>query len=363
MRATEWLTFWIFALTLTGTNAAVGYGQVRPETSTITRNKSEVLAEVNGRVITQEQVDDLLGQQLYSLQEKLYNLRKNTLNSLITKILLEDEARAKGITVEELKKRLTPDSVEVQQSEIDQVYVQYAVRLASLSEDEGKQKIKVELESRRKFEKYQASVAAIRTRAKVNLLLKEPIPPMVRVSDDGPSKGPKTAPITLIEFSDFQCAFCKQATSTLKQVLQSYENKVKIVFKHFPLPNHPQAFKAAQASFCAGEQGKFWEYHDLLFDRSEDLSVQALDKYAEELGLKADQFKTCLDSDTSRTAITKDIQEGKEAGVSATPTFVINGRLILGAKDVESFKTIINQELKSEPRNVVSQSPTSRNRE
>ena len=306
----------------------------------------EILAVVDGQKITQKEIDDLIKSEIYGLQEKIYNLRKKALNNLITKLLLENEAKAQGITNEQLRKRLVPETVAVEKSRIDEIYTQNANRFGNLSEDEAKQKIKMDLENRARFDAFQTSIAGIKSKAKIEVLLREPDGPVVKISPGGSFKGAADAPVTIVEFSDFQCPYCNNAADTLKQLLQTYSSNVKLVFKHLPLPNHQHAFKAAQAAFCAGEQGKFWEYHDTLFAHSNDLSANSLKHYAADLGLKADEFSACLDSELSRNAVMKDLQEAKEIGVAGTPTFFVNGRILRGAKSLEDLKAVVAQELK-----------------
>lgn len=315
---------------------------------------TEIVAVVNNQKITLKQVDDSVGMELQALQERISSLRRRALNSLITKTLLENEAKARGLTSEQLTKQLVPATIEVKQSQVDETYSMIANRFPSLSEEEAKQKIRMELENHAKFEAYQAALADLKKKAQVEILLREPAGLMVKVSDAGPTKGTPKAQVTIVEFSDFECPYCKQATSALKQILPEYSDKVKLVFKHLPLPNHQHAFQSAQAAVCAEEQGKFWEYHDLLFGNTVDLSTDTLKQHAVKLGLKAEQFNQCLTSESSRNAVMKDMQEAKQAGISGTPTFVMNGKLIRGAKSAEEFRTAIEQELKA-------QSPASRN--
>jgi len=235
--------------------------------------------------------------------------------------------------------------VEIKQSRIDQVYAESAGGLGDMSEEEAKQRIRIELEGNEKVEAYKKALAELRRKASVEVLLVEPSPPVVRISDSGPSKGGRDAPVLIVEFSDFQCPYCKQATSTLKQVLQSYGETVRLVFKHTPLPIHADAFKAAQAAVCADKQGKFWEYHDRLFS-SNVLSTDALRKEAAELGLDINEFNACLDSEASRAAVLKDMKEAKQADIQGTPSFVISGSVLRGARSFEDFKSVIDRELK-----------------
>lgn len=162
--------------------------------------------------------------------------------------------------------------------------------------------------------------------------------------------GNAKAPLTLIEYSDFQCPFCSRFHPTVKQVLEEYPNDVKVVYRHFPLSFHPNALPAAEASECAGEQGKFWEYADKLFENQSALGAELYIKLAADLGLNTDAFKTCLDSDKFLTHIQQDMQGGSSAGVSGTPgSFLIdadgNAQSIKGALPYSTVKSIIDQAL------------------
>lgn len=248
-------------------------------------NGNAVRAVINGRAITEKEIDELIGSQLYPLQERIYQLRKRALEDLAVQLVLKSEAKKRGVTVEQLRQQLASTETEVSQADVDRAYVENLEILERMNEDEAKQRIRLELESRRKFDRYKAAVAQLLSRAKVETYLLEPVPPSSRMGADGPSQGPANAPVTVVEYSDFQCPYCKQAAVAVKSLMQSYGSKVRFVFKHMPLSIHPDAFNAAQASVCADEQGRFWEYHDLLFSSS-DLSDSALKKYGVQLGLR-----------------------------------------------------------------------------
>lgn len=167
------------------------------------------------------------------------------------------------------------------------------------------------------------------------------------VTDKDHIRGDKNAEITLIEFSDFQCPFCKRHLPTINQLLSQYEGKIRFVYRHFPLSSiHPFAQKAAEASECAGDQGKFWEYHDTLFDNQSALDTASLKSYAGNLGLNQSQFDNCLDSDKYASLVNKHLQEGQAAGVSGTPGTFVNDQLVKGAYPVATFTQIIDGLLK-----------------
>lgn len=160
-------------------------------------------------------------------------------------------------------------------------------------------------------------------------------------------RGDINAPVTIIEYSDFQCPFCGRAQPTVEQILKDYNGKVKLYYKQFPLTQiHPYSQKAAEASLLAAEQGKFWEYHDILFANQDKLDVTNLKQYAAQIGLDTAKFDSGLDSGSKAEQVSKDLQEGLTNGVQGTPTFFINGRVVSGAQPYSVFKQVIDEELK-----------------
>ncbi len=161
-----------------------------------------------------------------------------------------------------------------------------------------------------------------------------------------PARGPATAPVTIVEFSDFECPFCGRLFPTLKAVEKIYLDRVRIVYRQFPLRRiHPLAQKAAEASLCAGEQGRFWDMHDSLFGDQEHLTVDDLKARAVALKLDTATFNACLDSGKQVAAIDQDIADGAKAGVTGTPTMFINGRMMVGAQPYAQIQAVIEDEL------------------
>ena len=311
-----------------------------------TQDSQEIVAVINGRKrITKNEIDDAIGAQLYELQQRVYSLRKKALEDVVLQTVLKEEATRRRLTIEELRKQLMPYSVDVKQSDVDQSFAENLGALQGMNEEEAKQRIRLDLENRLKLEKYKAAVSEILSKARIETFLSEPIPRFAKTSVEGPSTGPLNAPVTIVEYSDFQCPYCKQAATGLKTVIQRYGPNVRLVFKQMPLPIHPDAFRAAQASVCAGEQGKFWEYHDILFSSGE-LNEQALKKHASTLGLRAADFNACLNSPNSAAAVRRDMQEAVRADVQGTPTFFVNGRIIRGMKRLEDLQSVIDQALR-----------------
>jgi len=184
---------------------------------------------------------------------------------------------------------------------------------------------------------------ALKARTAVTISLD---PPRLKVADGGrPARGPEGAPIQIIEFSDFQCPFCLQAHPTVAKVLSTYGDRIRFVYRHFPLPNHPNARPAAEAAACAAEQGKFWQYHDRLFDNQGKLGAADLKQHASALELDSAKFNACVDGHKYAQDVDDDVEAGQDVGVSGTPAFFINGRVLGGAQPFEAFKRVIDEEL------------------
>ena len=165
---------------------------------------------------------------------------------------------------------------------------------------------------------------------------------------DAPTKGKDNAPVTIIEFSDFECPFCEKFYSqTLSQIEREYidTGKVRLAYKHLPLPFHPQAMPAALATECAQEQGKFWEYHDVIFENQGLLAQNKYKEWAGQLGLNQEKFDQCFDSKKYEERVLKDLAEAESAGIGGTPTFLVNGKIVSGAQPFAAFKTEIDAEL------------------
>jgi protein-disulfide isomerase len=311
--------------------------------------QEDPIAVINGRKINKSEVDVPMASQIQALEQKIYEMRSRSLEALINKLLLEEEAARRGISLEELRRQVIA-GVKVEDKEVEDAYNNNLSRYGPppVSEIEAKERIRATLESQKRSEALGKAINELRSRSKIELYLKAPEPLKVEIDKNGPSLGAESAPITIAVFSDFQCQYCKKVNETLKQVVQSNGNNVRILYKNLPLPNHTQSFKAAQAAYCAAAQNKFWQYHDLLFEHSNDLSESSLKRYASEIGLDSNSFNSCIDSGASRDAVMKDLQEARRAGIFSTPTFIINGRVLKGARSFEDFKAIIDQSLKEQ---------------
>jgi protein-disulfide isomerase len=311
------------------------------------------VAKVGGQTITAAQLDDAVKKDLKALeqqyQEQVYELKRRALEQMIQKQVFEAKAKAAGVTVDELIQREVVSKMdEPSDAEIKALYegaVAQGQKLPPL--DQVKPDIVRFIKNQKGQQKLASYYDGVKKEMGVEVLLPAYVPPKVEVAATGPAKGPADAPITIVEFSDYQCPYCVRAEPAVKEVLAAYPGKVRIVYRDYPLPSHTLAPKAAEAAHCAGDQGKYWEMHDKLFAVGGKLEVESLKGYAKDVGLDAGKFDACLDSGQKAAEVEQHRKAGEEAGVNGTPAFFINGRLVSGAQPVETFKQIIDSELAS----------------
>lgn len=303
----------------------------------------ETVATVGSRTITMSQLEKHVKPKLVQLDQQRHQILQEGLDELIANELYEQEAKARGISVDELVKneleaKITPPTDE----EIQKLYDDNKEELEGQPFEQLKPQIAQYLRQQKLSERYEAFLAELKKKYKTTVSLK---PPVVQVSDGGrPARGPAKAPVTIIEFSDYECPYCKRASSTVAEVLKHYGDKVRFVHRDFPLSFHQHARLAAEAAACAHAQGKFWEYHDRLW-KADDLTEPKLKELAKAVGLDSAKFDECLAKKPHAADIDRDIADAQAAGVSGTPAFFINGRMLSGAQPFESFKQMIDDEL------------------
>jgi protein-disulfide isomerase len=317
----------------------------RPADKTAAPHRGSVVASVGGVTIDASELEEKGGARLFQIHTEEYQVRKQLLDEIITKRLLEKEAKSRGISVDELNRiEVEGKTAPVTEAEQKAYYDEQKGRFGQAAQADVLKQIEAGLRKQRINERRTEFVAALRKAATVKVMLE---PPRMKVdANGGPAKGPESAPITIVEYADYQCSYCNRVVASLKQVEARYAGKVRIVFRDFPLPQlHPNAAKAAEAGACANDQGKFWAMHDRLFANQTKLSVPDLKQHATELGLDPAAFGTCLDSGKHAADVKKSLEEGQRFGLSGTPSFFINGRLLVGAQPYESFAQVIDEEL------------------
>ena len=301
-----------------------------------------VLATVDGKQITLQQVDESVAATILPLQQQLYAIRKVALDNLITARLLEIEARARGVPLDELRRRLTEGEINVTRPQVEAAYAQNASFFAAMSPDEARERLRLDLENQARMKHYRAAIEALRRKWTVTVNL---VAPALELDDgSSPARGATKPVVTIVEFSDFECPFCRQVQETLKRIVDRYGSQVRLVFKHLPSEGHRNALPAARAAYCAGEQERFWQFHEALF-ASQNLSESVFGEIADRLGLGREKFQSCLGAERSRVAIVRDIETARRYRVDSTPSFLINGRLVKGALGFVEFENLINREL------------------
>lgn len=303
-----------------------------------------VVAEYGGKSVKASEAFASIKTRLFDLEEEVYRTKEQAVNEFVDQKIIETEAKKQNLSMEQLLDKESQGAVaEVTDKEIDEFLASKGLSLKDprVKKDDVREYLKY----RQKFEKRQAYVAKLRESAKVKMLIPEPQSPSMNINTDGyPMWGNKSAPVTIVEISDFQCPFCARAVPTIQKIKKEYgPDKVKIVFRDMPLPNHPRAFPASVAAHCADEQGKFWEMHDMLFENQAKLEDADLKGYATKLALDATKFNECFDKKKPEELINKSRKEAESLGIQATPSFVINGALLQGAQPFEKFKEKIDR--------------------
>ncbi len=315
-----------------------------------TPKPKQPVATVDGQPITDEDLASSVEGQLQPLRNQEYEIKRKALDNLIEQKMLDAAAKKKGLTTEKLLDQEVNSKIpDPSDAELEGYYLGLKVN-RPLAE------VKPQLRDAYKQAKMQQArqdyLKALRADSNVVVLLSAP---RVEVAHDPARlRGNPKAAVMIVEFSDYQCPYCRSVEPTVKQVLAKYGDKVSLSYRDFPLTAiHSQAMISAEASRCALEQGKFWEYHDQLFTASK-LEKNDLIEYARNLKLDDKRFESCLTSEKYKADIEKDEQAGRKAGVNGTPGFFINGLEISGAKPKDEFERVIDDELarKSNPKTV-----------
>ena len=312
------------------------------------QSKSEVLAEVDGKPITDAEVEQALGRQLQSLQEQIYSMKRDKVRAMIAERLLAEEAAKRAISVPDLlNTEVTSKLPETTEQDVDKFYQQNRNRLQGKDEAAARPQARAMLRAEQAAKAREAYVETLRGRAKVVVYLKEPAAVRAQVPlSGGIARGPENALVTIVEFTDFHCPFCRRVRPTIAELFAKFGDKLRYVHYDFPIAQlHPQAPRAHVAARCANDQGKFWSYHDELFAGPARSDNEQLETYAEEAKLDVAAFDQCLDSKKHEADVQKNIEAGKALGVNATPTFFINGRMVVGAKPLSAFVGIVEEEL------------------
>jgi protein-disulfide isomerase len=304
-----------------------------------------VVATVAGRPITVGAINERLKPIVYKLRLNNYTLTKQALDVTINDLLLVAEANRRNVPPEEIVRKEISEKVHPPtEAEVAKFYADNKARIpGTLAEVSNQIATYLQDTQRRGLE--EALSARLRTGIQLRLLISEPALPVQSISvDDDPVRGEATAPVTIVEFTDFQCPSCAAMQPILEEVLKSYGSKVRLVVRDFPLPMHANARKAAEAANAANAQGKFFEYTNLLFKRQNALDLDSLKKYATEVGLDRARFDAALDSGKYAAEVKHDIDDGELYGVDSTPAIFVNG-IALTEMSVGALRALVDRGL------------------
>jgi protein-disulfide isomerase len=303
-----------------------------------------IAAIVNNETITMDELSNAAKDRLARVDTEIYQVKKAVLDNMIEEKLIAAAAKKKAMGVEKyMLEEIDAKAVEPTEEEIKALF-DASKGAITKPFDEVKGQIAEYLKQNRKAQAKAELLAKLKENTQVEIKLS---PPRIDIDvGNAPAIGDKDAKVTLVEFSDYQCPFCKRARPTVWRITDEYKGKIRYVFLDFPLPFHRESKKAHEAAHCAGDQGTYFEYNRKLFDNQPQFKSEDLKKYAMQLNLNMNEFNKCLDTGKYAEDVEKTIEKGMKAGVSGTPAFFINGIMLTGAMPYESFKEIIDTELK-----------------
>jgi protein-disulfide isomerase len=319
------------------------------------QGQSKPVAVVNGESITEADVQKAAAPELekLDLKEKQFMATlgrdrkgavEDALEEVVNRKLLELEGKKRSVSVDELLKQEVESKVVVPSEETVRKFYDDNKAVINGSFIETALEIRNYLMKRSQEAAFTALISRLRKDYGYKSLL-EPDRAKVEVAGH-PSKGSANAPVTIVEFSDFECPYCSGLLPTLKRVEDTYKDKIRIVYRQFPLNNiHPNAQKAAEASLCANEQDKFWQLHDAMFADQRNLTVNDLKAKASAVSMNAATFATCLDSGKHAAAVRSSLEEGNRLGVDGTPALFVNGRYLGGNQPYDAIAKVIEDEL------------------
>jgi protein-disulfide isomerase len=312
--------------------------------------RARLFATINGAQITSGDIEDALKPIIAAAQEHIYNLRKQVLEAKINDLLLDQEAQKRKLTPKAVYDMdIVPKVRKVTEEDARKFYEENKAKINGTF-DQVKLQVIQYLQNQEVDKAETAYAQDLRKKATVQVFLNEPEPPVYSVAtDDQPSKGNPNAPVTIVEFTDYQCPSCAATQPLLEELAGEYGDKVKLVSRDFPLSQHAEAAKAAEAAEAAREQGKYWEYVAILFKNQNALQVEKLKEYASQIGLDRAKFDQSLDSGKFADKVIRDLSEGNKLDVNSTPTVFINGKRVKD-KSRESLKAAIEAALKDSPK-------------
>ena len=338
----------LLLLLLASSMVACSEGNSKPDFRYSNPKGDGVIAKMGDLTITETEFMQSIQSDLYDAEMKIFEIKENRLNALLLEKMMEKDPKKKGLSNDEYLERHIVSEIKIADKEIEEFIVKRNIPKEQVN-PMIKERIREFIKMEKKKDAVDAWLAKQIGKTPVEIFFTKPARPVFDVAvGTSPNSGAADAPVTIIEFSDFQCPFCSKAADTVNALKKKFGKKINVVFKQYPLPFHNDAKKAAMAALCANEQNTsfFWKMHDWMFANQKNLNPDAIKAEASKLGLKADDFNSCLDSNKFLAQINHEIEEGQRVGVKSTPTFFVNGQLINGAQPIEVFEELINDVLK-----------------
>ena len=306
-----------------------------------------VAASIGGEQILEKDLDAGIESDIFDAEMKVFDIKFGKLQAMLLEKFMNQDPNKKGLTNDEFLSKFIAKGVVVTDAQIEKFIKERQIPKEQVN-PEIRERIKQYLEVESKKLAVDKWIADKTLKTPVEVYIRKPQRPVFDVNiKDAPFKGKADAKVTIVEYSDFQCPFCSKASVTMAEIEKKYGNKIKIAFKNFPLPFHSQARLAAEAALCANEQSPklFWKMHDAMFADQTKLDKDNLLATAKKIGVKETEFKACLEATKHKAVIDTDMAEGQKIGIKSTPTFFINGKLVSGARPVEVFSEVIDEEL------------------
>lgn len=309
-----------------------------------------VVARLNGSPVRAAEAFKGMRNRIFEAEEQLYLLKKQAVTDYVEQQLLLEESQRKNQTPEQMLNQLVnPEKQTVDDKEVAAFLGAKGMSLTDTPEDK-KEQVRQFLKIKKSYDERNAFVQRLKTKADIDIQVPLPTPPKVTVDTTGyPTWGSANAEVTIVEFSDFECPFCSRAHEHFKRIKEEYgPEKIRVVFRDLPLETHPRAVPAALAAHCAEEQGKFWEFHDLLFANQTQLENENFFEYAKQLDLNTEKFTQCYESRKYDGRIKRSVREADLLQLDGVPTYVINGVILQGSASYERFKERIDLALKQQ---------------
>jgi protein-disulfide isomerase len=306
---------------------------------------SQIVARFAGGTITADELEGRAAGPLLSPRQQVFNVTTLVLEGMIFDRLADHAAKAAGISRDDyLKREIETNLPAPPEEEVKRILTEFRAQLPP-NDVEARTQVVDFLAGQEREKRMNALKDRLFAAASVETNLEPPRAPLP-LREFNPSRGTEQPQVTLVEFTDFECPFCKRVQPTIEELLKRYPGKIRHLFKHMPLNMHQHAALAAAASLCAAEQGKFWPYHDRLFDAQDKLARADLIAHAQALQLDSAKFTTCLDSPTPSERVNQDMADAEALGIDGAPRFLINGRMLDGAQPIEAFAKIVEDELR-----------------